>query len=165
MGTLRKRFFDGSLLLCCVAGCAGTGAEVPAAVVRATGDEFITAGIRPAGGGNAGGLVRVIDIPTTSTMQVQVEATGLPPGPHAWHIHTGTCAQPGSVVVPFTPIGQREGIDEAITAAADGRATEDAVIPGALLTRQQLTASPHIVNIHAQGGASPGPGIACAELR
>ena len=165
MGALRDGLFGGSLFLCCLAGCAGTGAEVPAAIVRATGDEFITAAIRPSGGGNAGGLVRVIDVPTTSSMQIQVEATGLPPGPHAWHIHTGTCAQPGAVVVPFTTIGQREGIDEAITAEADGRATEDALIPGALMTRQQLTASPHIVNIHAQGGANPGAGIACADLR
>ena len=147
-------------------GCSSIASQAPSGVVRELGDVIVTSNLQSAGQTTGvSGTVRVIDLPGTSDMQIQVEANGLPAGGHAWHIHTGTCQQPGAIVVPFTPVGQREGLDEPITADANGRATEDGPIPSSMLTQEQMAANPHIVNIHANPGASPGGAVACAPLR
>lgn len=154
------------IVLAAGAGCSTVASQAPAEVVREVGDVVVTSNLQSAGQATGvGGTVRVIDLPGTSDMQIQVEGTGLPPGEHAWHIHAGTCAQPGAIVIPFTPVGQREGLDEAIEVDANGRGSEDGTIPSSMLTQEQLAANPHVVNIHANPGASPGPAVACAPLR
>lgn len=160
------RFAGVIILFGFIAGCSRAASEAPSSVVRELGDVFINASLQPAGQGSGiSGAVRVVDLPATSDLHVQLEANGLPPGPHAWHIHSGTCANPGSVLVPFTSIGQMEGLDAPVVAGADGRAAEDAHVPGNLLTREQLTAGSYSLHIHAQAGTNPGSSIACATLR
>jgi hypothetical protein len=154
------------IVLAAAGACSSIASQAPSGVVREVGDVIVTSNLQSAGQTTGvSGTVRVVDLPATSDMQIQVEANGLPPGGHAWHIHTGTCQQPGGIVVPFTPVGQREGLDEPITADANGRATEDAPIPGSMLTQETLAATPHVVNIHANPGASPGGAVACAPLQ
>jgi Cu/Zn superoxide dismutase len=147
------------------AACSAAGA--PSEVVSAVGDTFVEANLQrsgTAGPANVGGTVRLLDLPATDNSHIQVAATGLPPGPHAWHIHTGTCAQAGGVVLAFTTAGQNQGIDNPIVAGADGRGAEDADIPANRMTQQQLTGSPHALHIHANV-TPPGASIACADLR
>lgn len=166
MKSVHKQWSVGCLVASVLVGCSAVAEEIPTAAARTVGDVFITSNIQGTGAGsNAGGLVRLVDLPATEDMQVQVEATGLPSGSHSWHIHSGTCAQPGGVVVAFTTIGQNEGLDEPIVADAQGRAAEDARVPANRLTRQQITSGSYIVNIHARSGPNPGPTIACADLR
>lgn len=110
------------MLAASATACSTVASEAPSGVVREVGDVFLTANLSASGQAGIGGTVRAIDLPATEDIQVQVEATGLPPGPHAWHIHAGSCAQQGAVVVPFTPTRQMEGLDEDIRADANGEA-------------------------------------------
>lgn len=159
-----KRIATVGVVLATVAGCSTV--EVPAAAVRAIGDSFVDAEIRRVGesGPAVGGTVHVIDLPNTEDIHIQVEATGLPPGFHAWHIHSGTCASSGGIVLAFTTAGQNQGIDDPIEADANGRAAEDAHIPSDRMTQQRLLATPHALHIHANV-SPPGQSIACADLR
>ena len=145
---------------------ACSSVEVPAAAVEVVGDTFVDANLQRVGttGPAVGGSVEVIDLPGTDDIHIQVDATGLPPGPHAWHIHSGTCATTGGIVLAFTTAGQNQGIDDPIDAGADGRGAEDAHIPANRMTQQQLTGSPHALHIHANV-TPPGQSIACADLR
>jgi hypothetical protein len=70
----------------------------------------------------------------------------------------------GGIALAFTTAGPNQGIDSPIVAAADGSAAEDAPIPAARLSRQQILATPHALQIHA-AVSPPGAGIACADLR
>lgn len=170
----RLRFYP--ILLCSgallVAGCSSARErvetpEVPAAVVAAVGDVFIRSAFQPGPGDTgqpAGGAVRVIDLPNTSDMQIQVELSGLTTGAHAWHIHSGACGQQAPVLVAFTPTAQMQGLDEPITANANGEAKEDARIPSDRLTRQQLEAGAYSVHVHQRAGLDHGPTVACANL-
>lgn len=159
-----RRIATVGVVLATVAACSTV--EVPAAAVRAVGDSFVDAEIQRVGatGPAVGGNVQVIDLPNTNDIHIQVEATGLPPGFHAWHIHSGTCANSGGIVLAFTTAGQNQGIDDPIEAGMDGRAAEDAHIPSDRMTQQQLTGSPHALHIHANV-SPPGESIACADLR
>lgn len=149
-----------------LAGCSALGVEPPEApegAVSAVGNSFMRSPLRAEGGGSGvSGEVELIDLPATDDMQVQVDVSGIAPGAHAWHIHTGTCAQMGGIFLPFTTAGSNAGIDDPIEVGADGRGEEDANIPAARLTRQQLEAGDYALNIHAN--ATGGPGVACANL-
>jgi hypothetical protein len=167
-GGKMKRKQAGLSLLALLAGaaaCAG-GPEVPTTVTQSVGDVFLTAPLQPVGtGSTAGGTVRLTDVPGTDNTQIAVQAAGLSAGPHAWHIHSGTCAQPGGVVLAFTTIGSNQGIDDPLVAGANGAASEDAMIPADRLSRAQLQSTPYIVNIHSGSGDRPGGAVACANLR
>jgi Cu/Zn superoxide dismutase len=162
-----NRILAASASICVMSMAACSAAAAPSEVVSAVGDTFVDANIQrsgTAGPAGVGGTVRVLDLPATENIHIQVAATGLPAGPHAWHIHSGTCAMAGGIVLAFTTAGQNQGIDNPIVAAADGRGAEDADIPANRMTQQQLTASPHALHIHANV-TPPGASIACADLR
>lgn len=167
---MQRKFHQKALtagaVLVMLAGCSALGLETPEApegVVSAVGNTFLRAPVQGAGGAaGVSGEVEVIDLPQTDDLHIQVEVAGIAPGQHAWHIHSGTCAQMGGIVVPFTTAGPNTGIDEPIEVAANGRGEEDAHIPAARLTRQQLEGGDYALNIHANPGG--GPGVACANL-
>ncbi|MEX2584331.1 MAG: hypothetical protein WD766_13765, partial [Gemmatimonadota bacterium] len=122
-------------------GCAGSLPEIPADLVAELGDVVVEDSLQNTASGWAiSGVARLVDIPRFSSMQVQVEAAGLTPGPHGWHIHNGQCASPGGVVVPLSAIGAQPGIDEPLVAGDDGAAAEDAIVPASLLSRAQVEA-------------------------
>lgn len=154
------------LVLAVLAGCSTIGVETPEApegVVSAVGDDFVRSPVRGAGGATGvSGEVEVVDLPTTDDMQVQVEVRGIAPGQHAWHIHSGSCAQPGGIVVPFTAAGQMAALDDPIEVGANGAGEEDARIPAERLSRQQIESGDYALNIHAN--PSGGAPVACADL-
>jgi hypothetical protein len=146
-------------------GCAGSLSEIPEEIAAELGEVVVEDSLQStAPGWNVTGVARLVDIPRYSSMQVQVQATGLTPGAHGWHIHSGGCDNPGEVVVPFTEIGTQPGIDDPIVAGSDGAAADDAIVPPARLTREQVQAGEYSLHIHNTDGPDPGPGIACADF-
>ena len=167
---MQRRIHCGVLtLLAALVGAGGCSAlgieppEAPEAVVSAVGNTFLRSPIQGAGGATGvSGEVELVDLPQTDDMQVQVDVAGIAPGGHAWHIHSGTCAQLGGIVVPFTTAGQNQGIDTPIEVGANGRGEADARIPADRLSRQQIEGGDYAPNIHANPNG--GPGVACANL-
>jgi Cu/Zn superoxide dismutase len=111
--------------------------------------------------------------------------SGLTPGEHAWHIHSGACGSAGPVAIALTPVPGSQAVAgaQALVAGADGRAQASVTIPQAELDRLQATgatgtvppagaapqpapaAAPQFsINVHQQGGANPGAMVACANL-
>jgi hypothetical protein len=86
---------------------------------------------------------------TTATVTV----TGAPAnGTHPWHVHSGTCAQPGPIVGPpaaYTPLK----VDSA------GTARLEATLPFAT-----PTTGAYSVNVH-MSPAQMGMIVGCADLR
>ena len=81
--------------------------------------------------------------------EVMVTLNGLEPNSsHPGHIHQGTCAAgPGAVAVPLTEI----------TADSAGTGTMTVTVPLAL---DSVTAAPHLIAYHGEGGAP----IVCGEV-
>lgn len=98
-------------------------------------------------------------------LHVDVRVEGLSQGPHAWHIHSGSCAGPAApVVVAFTPTPELPGLDEPLVPGPDGVAEEAAFVPESTLSREQIAAGEYSVHVHRQGGTEHGPTVACADL-
>lgn len=166
MRRIHRKVVQLGVVLAGLGGCSALGIEPPEApegVVSAVGNTFLRSPIQGVGGATGvSGEVELVDLPQTDDMQVQVDVSGISPGAHAWHIHSGTCAQLGGIVVPFTTAGPNQGIDEAIQVAANGRGEADARLPADRLSRQQIENGDYALNIHAN--ATGGPGVACANL-
>lgn len=86
-----------------------------------------------------------------STM-VMVTLTNVPQGPHAGHIHSGTCESPGPVVAPLQEIS---------VAQANGTGSSHSTVP---VSMANVMNGQHIVQYHQQGGDNPGPGIVCGSI-
>lgn len=96
---------------------------------------------------------------------VLVNARGLSEGEHAWHIHSGPCGERAPVVVAMTPTQEMQGLDEPLTPAADGVATNTAYVPGTDVSLDDLQGGEYSLHIHERGGLDHGPTVACADLR
>lgn len=70
-------------------------------------------------------------------------------GVHQGHIHQGTCAALGSVVVPLEPV---------TTAGGTGNATSNVAVDAMSVMDGQ-----HVIGYHAAGG-QPGAPVACGEI-
>ena len=113
-----------------------------------------TPGVESPMAGKAGGFRLVVDL------------ANLPPGPHAWHIHSGACGGGAApVVVPFTPTAQNPGIAHALTADPSGSAHAEVVVPASKLTLDAIADGRYSVHVHRSAGTDHGPTIACANLR
>lgn len=97
-------------------------------------------------------------------LELRVHLMGLSEGDHAWHIHQGTCENPGQVVLPISDMGDRDGVGGDLNAGADGMVEETVNIDRDRLAGLDLNQD-HIINVHLRGGDDPGPGIACAPIR
>jgi len=73
---------------------AEAAARVPGPAVKLTAVEVSPAGVSY---GTPHGTVTVTDNPAARTLTVVVNASGLTPGAHAAHIHTGSCQSQGPV--------------------------------------------------------------------
>jgi Cu/Zn superoxide dismutase len=96
-------------------------------------------------------------------VELYVHLMGLGEGPHAWHIHQGTCEQPGQVVVPLSDFGGRSGITGDLSPGGDGMAEETVSLDRDHLAGLNLQGN-HVIVVHLRGGDNPGPGIACAQI-
>jgi hypothetical protein len=96
-------------------------------------------------------------------LELRVHLMGLGDGDHAWHVHRGTCASPGAVVLALSDHGETSGIASDLSAGSDGMVEETVNIDRDRYAGLNLQES-HVVNVHMRGGDNPGPAIACAEL-
>jgi hypothetical protein len=96
-------------------------------------------------------------------LELRVHLMGLGEGDHAWHIHQGTCDNPGAVMLPISSMGDRDGIGSDLNAGSDGMVEETVNIDRDRLAGMDLSQG-HIINVHLRGGDDPGPAIACAPI-
>lgn len=89
--------------------------ETPAAEEETPAAEAgrLVADIQPFGADSTASGIAVLTETADGTTQVEVEVTGLPEGPHANHIHHGTCDAQGEIHVTL----------EVLEAGADGTAS------------------------------------------
>ena len=113
------------------------------------------------------GQVQVLPSTDPNTgFKVSVDLTGVPEGAHDWHIHKGSCAANGAVVVPFTADKDKTGISQPIQAGADGTVKVEADVPSSMLTADQLKSGEYSIHVHAKSDAKDhGPTIACTDLK
>jgi len=124
-----------------LSACAMSG-EGPAGATAAT-EPAAIATLRDAQGAEKGTVT--ITAAGADMLRVAVAATGLPSGPHAFHIHTiGLCEAPGFTTAGghWNPAMRQHGADNPMGAHAgdmpnlnvggDGRASATATVPGTL---------------------------------
>lgn len=99
---------------------------------------------------NSGAMGQAMLTPMGQQTQVMVNLTSTPQGTHAGHIHQGTCASPGSVVVPLQPIE--------VGADGTGTMTTTVDVPAETAMNGQ-----HIIVYHEAGG-DPGQPIVCGAI-
>ena len=146
-------------LPCALAACGGDdetetmeGADTTAMVTADTGGAMAsmptTVSLMSVGGSTATGQVTVT--PAGGGSQVSVQLSGLAPGEHPGHIHTGTCEALGDVVHPL-PV---------VTAGADGSATADTTLAAA---SESFMDGQHVIAYHGTA-ENPGAPVACGQL-
>lgn len=136
-----------------LAACGGDGGEDSAAVDEAMEaiDEVMppmptTATLTPLGDSGVNG--EAVLMPMGAESEVTVSLAGLAPGTsHPGHIHEGTCAAPGPVILPLSEI----------TADGNGAGSMSVVAP---IAADSALAGEHIILYHGEGGTP----IVCAEL-
>lgn len=89
--------------------------------------------------------------PRERRTQVMVRLMNLPAGPHAGHIHNGTCESIGGVVLPL----------EEIAPGSDRTGTMTTTVSFATMV---LMHDPHVIVYHQDGGEQHGPPIACGSI-
>lgn len=148
------------------AGCAAAPAPVVTPdMIQETGVLVTESTIQPVASGWAvGGTVRILSVPGSPNLYAEAHVTGLTPGEHAWHLHSGTCENPGSIVVPFSTLGTRMGTTTALNADSEGVADGLGPMPADQVTRDQIMAGDYAILIHNAGGTPPGRGVACSDL-
>jgi Cu/Zn superoxide dismutase len=134
---------------------AAGGADTTTVATAVIGDTVVTQvgptvlAIAPVGGSGASGQASLT--PAGSGTDVKVDLAGMKAGPHAGHIHKGTCAAPGDVVQPLPEI----------VVAADGKGTASVVLA---IPMDSLTDGQHVVAYHEKGGTDHGPPVACGQI-
>lgn len=96
-------------------------------------------------------------------MELRVHLMGLGEGDHAWHIHDGTCANRGGVVLPLSDAAGQDGVSGDLEADGSGMVERTVSLDAedvALLTAGQG----YSLNVHASGSDNPGSPVACATL-
>lgn len=109
-----------------------------------------------------GGTVLLYQDGDGAPVTLEIDAVGLPPGPHAWHIHQGTCGASGEVEIPLSSTAEMEGSTGPLEAGDDGVAQTDVEIPD--LMPSAVGAEEHSLHIHERPGVEHGPTIACATI-
>lgn len=130
-------------------GLEEAGTDIPAAPAPAvTETAEMPTTVTLAAVGESGVSGEAILTPSAGQTEVTVTLTGLEPSStHPGHIHLGSCAAPGAVVVPLSEI----------TADSTGSGTMTAT---AAIATDSATAGNHIVQYHGEGGTP----IACGEI-
>lgn len=110
--------------------------------------------------GNVTGTIRTVE--RSGRLVLEAEFLGLPPGEHAWHIHSGACGTDAPVVLALSSTSEMEGTVGPIEADADGHADRTVALPG--LDRSWIGANDHSLHVHERPGTDHGPTLACANL-
>ncbi|MGE0158110.1 MAG: CHRD domain-containing protein [Gemmatimonadales bacterium] len=129
-------------------------------------DTIFTAALQPADSTAApavsGEVAVVASDDIDEPLEIVVMGTGLPPGTHAWHVHTGPCGTDGPVRIPLSETPEAEGITGPIEADDQGEFEEAVEVPE--LNRTMVGTREHSLHIHRNGGANHGPTVACATI-
>ena len=127
-------------------------------------DTLVVARLEPPEGGDpaVGGTVLLLRDRDGAPVTLEVDAVGLPPGGHAWHIHQGACGASGEIQIPLSATAEMEGITGPLEVGDDGVAQTEVEI--AELQSSTVGAQQQSLHIHEGGEAEPGPTIACATI-
>ena len=109
-----------------------------------------TIALQPVGNSGVTGSAELT--PMGDQTQVKVELTGAAAGPHAGHIHNGSCASLASVVVP---------LDEITVGNPPAPASMTTTV--AVVT-DSITDGRHAIAYHESGAPNHGPAIACGDI-
>jgi Cu/Zn superoxide dismutase len=102
--------------------------------------------------------------PNVNDTEISAEFDGLTPGEHAWHIHQGTCAAPGDIIVALTDTETMTGIADPLEANDEGAASATVSVPAANLTPASIETGQYSLHVHEGGPAAPGASVICADL-
>lgn len=117
----------------------------------------------PQSGGTAvGGTILLYRDGDGAPVTLQIDAVGLPPGEHAWHIHQGSCGTSHAVAIALSPTAEMEGITGPLEVGDDGAAQEELEVPE--LMPSTVGAERHSLHVHERPGTDHGPTIACATI-
>lgn len=108
----------------------------------------ITFAMNPLGGSSTTSGTATITDQSGGASTVTVQLQDVPPGPHAGHVHRGTCAQQGAILFglnPITPDSQANG-------SATTSGVPDALLVPGFYIQYHVALDP------------PGDPIACAEI-
>jgi hypothetical protein len=129
-------------------------------------DTVFTATLQPADSAAApavsGEVAVVAGGDVEEPLELVVKGTGLPPGDHAWHVHTGPCGTSGPVRIPLSETAEAEGITGPIDVDDQGAFEESVEVPE--LNRTMIGTQAHSLHIHQNPGANHGPTVACATI-
>jgi hypothetical protein len=142
----------------CVAAC-GSSSTQSSTTTSATSSGTAGSPISVAFGGQPSGTVTLSWDPQTKNVSAKLQMVGFTPGSsHAMHIHQGSCAAQGDVLVPFPDV------------TADGGGAIDTTVTGLQPSAAGLAAGT-LLNIHLAPSAQMGaPGslgytpISCADI-
>lgn len=95
-------------------------------------------------------------------LELVVRGAGLPPGDHAWHVHTGPCGTAGPVRIALSETAEADGITGPIDVDDQGEFEETVEVPE--LNRTMVGTQAHSLHIHRNAGANHGPTVACATI-
>lgn len=130
-------------------------ADADAADQRLTGTLRVSRTV-PAGGTSLAG--------DGANIRLEASVDGLTQGDHAWHIHAGTCAEHGAIVVALSRTEDLPGLTQSLTADESGHAEGTVTIPFDELAPDELRTGRYSAHIHAGAGTDHGPTVMCAEL-
>ena len=142
-------------VVACAPASSGTGASQPQPNTLASGDAVAARAftLTPLGAGNrVAGRVETALQPNGSTRLTNA-ASGLSgSSAHAAHIHSGSCARPGAIIVVLSEV----------SADASGDALTNTMVDTARIPQSAY------VMVHQRDSSAangPGPGLACANIR
>ena len=95
-------------------------------------------------------------------LELVVRGTGLAPGDHGWHVHSGPCGTSGPVRIPLSETAEADGITGPIDVGDAGEFEETVEVPE--LNRTMVGTREHSLHIHRNAGANHGPTVACATI-
>jgi Cu/Zn superoxide dismutase len=95
-------------------------------------------------------------------LELVVRGTGLAPGEHGWHVHSGPCGTSGPVRIPLSETAEADGITGPIDVSEDGEFEQTVEVPE--LNRTMVGTREHSLHIHRNAGTNHGPTVACATI-
>jgi Cu/Zn superoxide dismutase len=129
-------------------------------------DTLLTAALQAAdstaGPAVSGQVAVVASDDVDEPLELVVRGTGLAPGEHGWHVHSGPCGTSGPVRIPLSETAEADGITGPLDANDEGEFEQTVEVPE--LNRTMVGTQAHSLHIHRNAGANHGPTVACATI-
>jgi Cu/Zn superoxide dismutase len=129
-------------------------------------DTLFTAALQPGDSATApavnGEVAVVAGDDVEEPLELVVRGTGLAPGEHGWHVHSGPCGTSGPVRIPLSETAEADGITGPIDVSDEGEFEQTVEVPE--LNRTMVGTREHSLHIHRNAGANHGPTVACATI-